>query len=303
MTCTNDQFPNQTRTLPDAVNFHFWKPCNNDCRFCFATFNDDARLRNARGLPLDDCRRVLDALRSAGVQKITLAGGEPTLCPHIGDVLAHAHRLGFVTSLVTNGSLLPRLLNTHADYLDWVGLSVDSADEAVQRELGRGIGDHVGRSLDLFERLHQLNISSKLNTVVTSLNHQEDMADFVLAARPRRWKIFQVLAIRGQNDGRVEPLLVSGDQFAAFVDRHQHLEAYGIQVVTENNDAMTAAYAMVDPIGRFFSDAGGVHSYSEPILEVGVERAFSQIKFDPDKFDRRGGSYDWSTSPSRRSRS
>lgn len=280
--------------IPPAVNFHLWKPCDLRCSFCYAVFNDDPELRAVRGgLAESDARRIVEMLRVAGAEKLTFVGGEPTLCPHLPPLLRQARQLGFVNALVTNGSRLRRLLDEVPDLLDWVGLSVDSGDETTQAALGRGRGDHVARSIEHFRRLHERRIRVKLNSVVTSLNWREDMTDFVMRARPERWKVFQVLPIEGQNTGKVEPLLISSDQFQAFVDRHRGLAAHGITVAAESNEDMTGSYAMIDPLGRFFSNVGGRYVYSPPILEVGVAAAFSAIAFDPARFDARGGRYDW----------
>ena len=67
----------------------------------------------------------------------------------------------------------------------------------------------------------------------------------------------------------------------------------GITVVPESNDLMTGSYVMVDPAGRFFDNVSGTHTYSRPILEVGVEEALRDISIAPEKFLSRGGSYDW----------
>ena len=275
-------------TAPLAVNFHLYKPCNYRCRFCFATYRD------IRGhLSLADARALLRALRGAGAEKINFAGGEPTLHPHIGDLVADARGLGFTTALITNGARLDVLLDQHAADLDWVGLSVDSAHEDVQATLGRGTGGHVARSRAHAERIHALGIHLKLNTVVTSLNWEEDMHDLVCALHPARWKVFQVLAIAGQNDGAVEPLLITRDQFAAFVQRHQRLVALGLAPVPEDNDAMTDSYAMVDPLGRFYGNHRGRYVYSDPILEVGVLPAIRQVDFQIQRLVERGGLYAW----------
>ncbi|MCK6527591.1 viperin family antiviral radical SAM protein [Myxococcota bacterium] len=273
---------------PIAANYHLLQPCDAACRFCFATFRD------VRGrLPLADALRVLDLLRAAGIEKINLAGGEPTLHPRIGDIVAHARRIGFVTSIVTNGSRLGELLDHHAADLDWVGLSVDSADEATEIGIGRGRGDHVRRAVALASRCRTLGIRVKLNTVVCALNWREDLSPLVLAVRPDRWKIFQVLPIAGQNDGAIDDLLVTADQLHAFVERHRDLARRGFPPVVEDNDAMKGSYVMVDPLGRFYGNATGRHVYSDPILDVGVEAALSQVGFDAAKFDRRGGRYAW----------
>lgn len=284
--------------IPPAVNFHLWKPCNLRCKFCYAVFDDDHSLRAVRGgVAETDARRIVEMLRCAGAEKLTFVGGEPTLCPHLPSLLRRTRDLGFINTLVTNGARLKRLLDAVPDCIDWVGLSVDSANEATQAALGRGKGDHIAKSIEHFRRLHERRIRVKLNTVVASLNWREDMTDFVLRTRPERWKVFQVLPIEGQNTGAVEPLLISSDQFQAFVDRHRGLAAHGITVAAESNEDMTGSYAMIDPLGRFFSNVGGRHVYSPPILDVGVVAAFRAITFDPARFDARGGRYDWGNPP------
>jgi radical S-adenosyl methionine domain-containing protein 2 len=203
-----------------AVNFHLYKPCNYRCRFCFATFRD------IRGqLDLEQSLRLLRLLRDAGCEKLNFAGGEPTLHPHIGALLAESRRLGLVTSIISNGARLSQLLAGHAADLDWVGLSVDSADESVQSALGRGTGGHVARSLALADEIRARGLRLKLNSVVTALNWREDMSEFIRRVRPERWKVFQVLPVGGQNDGAVDDLLIDAGQFRAFVDRHASLAA------------------------------------------------------------------------------
>lgn len=270
-------------TLPPAASYFLLRECNLRCKFCFATFRDVAG-----SLKLKDMLRIVDALTEGGVRKLTLVGGEPTLHPHVGAVLRHARQVGLTTSLVTNGARLDALLDTQPETLDWVGLSADSASEDIQRALGRGNGGHVAQTIRLAQRCHALGVKVKLNTVVTSLGAEEDMTSFVQAVAPRRWKVFQVLPIRGQNDGKVEPLLLSDDIFARWVERHAHLNP-----VAEPNRLMKGTYVLVDPLGRFFSDATGTHVYSQPILDVGIATAWREMDFNESDFVERGGVYDW----------
>lgn len=82
------------------------------------------------------------------------------------------------------------------------------------------------------------------------------------------------------------PLAVSDAQFAGFVVKHA---AFAEVMTVENNADMQHSYIMVDPLGRFFQNAGSGNGYvySEPILEVGVARAFRQVPFDARRFARR----------------
>jgi len=274
--------------LIPAVNFHLYKPCNLRCRFCFATFRD------IRGrIPRLDVSRILGVLRSAGCEKINFAGGEPTLYPDFGSVLSEARALGFVTSIVTNGARLRPLLQSQPGDLDWVGLSIDSGSEVTQAALGRGRGRYVATSVALAQLAHTQGVKVKLNSVITRLNVGEDLSGLVRRVRPLRWKVFQVLAVAGQNDGKIDDLLISGAAFAGFVDRHAHLAAEGFAPVVEDNDAMRGSYVMIDPRGRFFCNTTGGHRYSRPILEVGVFAALGEVGFQLEKFDARGGRYAW----------
>jgi radical S-adenosyl methionine domain-containing protein 2 len=45
------------------------------------------------------------------------------------------------------------------------------------------------------------------------VNLNDDLTEFIVKARPRRWKIMQVLPIRGQNNGSVDALLVTREEF------------------------------------------------------------------------------------------
>lgn len=274
-------------SLPPTVNLHINSTCNYRCEFCYAHFRGHPSGPSAAGWI-----SILEALLEAQVRKVNFAGGEPTLHPHIGELVCAARKLGFVVSLVTNGTRLPRLLESHATDIDLVGLSVDSAREDVNRQLGRGRGNHVEQTLRLARQVHSLGIRLKVNTVVTSLVLTEDMRPLIRELNPERWKIFQVLPIRGENEGVVDRLLVTAEEFAHFIERNRNLgPACRTLVVPEDNSAMTGSYAMIDPAGRFFDNASGELQYSQSILSVGLPTAWGEITFDLGRFEGRGGSY------------
>jgi len=281
-------------TLPQSVNFHLLRACNMHCRFCYATFQDVAgQLDRTRAIAL------VEKIAAAGFEKITFAGGEPTLCKWLPDLVRTAKAAGMTTMLVTNGTRLPKAdWVFHPDRpLDWVALSIDSASEDTHVALGRAERGNKtiskARYIRLARRIRNAGIRLKVNTVVTSLTVDEDMSDFIRALAPERWKALRVLPVGGQNDGKVEPLLVTSAQFAAFTRRHEHLVNDGITVVNEDHEDIVGGYAMIDPIGRFFDDTKGCHTYSRPILDVGVDKAFAEITFSHARFVQRGGVYQW----------
>ena len=281
-----------------SVNYHLWKACNMGCNFCFAKFSDISTELLPKGtLPSNESLRVVEFLARAGFDKINFAGGEPTLCPWLPDLIRRAKELGMTTSIVTNGTkLTPVYLDALIDTLDWVTLSIDSLDTEVNRRTGRKLRKgplDEEEYRNLVTRVRERGYRLKINTVVTDANKDEDMTQFIQWAQPNRWKIFQVLPMDGQNDDTLGNLTVAGKEFAAYVARYRTLEARGVTVVPESNDLMTGSYVMIDPAGRFFDNTEGYLTYGRPILEVGVHEALQDIKIDPAKFLERGGQYEW----------
>lgn len=111
--------------------------------------------------------------------------------------------------------------------------------------------------------------------------------------KPERWKLLQVLPVKGQNDPQIDDFIITTEQFEAYVRRNRTVESDGITVVPESNEAMTESYVMIDPAGRFFDNVQGFYRYSDPILKVDVEEALKQISIDPERFRQREGEYDW----------
>ena len=134
--------------------------------------------------------------------------------------------------------------------------------------------------------------SQKLNTVVCKPNVDDDIWIW-LELMPERWKIFQVLPVEGQNDGDVDPLLIENHEFENWVLRHEHVLNKGIQFVPESNDLMRGSYAMLDALGRFYSNESGGHVYGPSLLDVGVLKAWEENVFIEQRFNERGGIYEW----------
>lgn len=284
-------------SLPPTINFHFWRPCNMRCGFCFATFEDTRSELSKGHLPEPQALAVIDAIAAAGgVEKLTFVGGEPTLCPWLPNLIARAKSHGLVTMVVSNGWRLRHEPGLIAG-CDWLALSVDSLDPSVNHRSGRAVPQHPplrdDELLAIVQRARECGIRIKLNTVIHALNHHEDMTEFVVAMRPERWKLFQVLPITGQNDARFGEFAIADADFAAFIARHAAVAEHGITVVPEDNEAMQGTYAMIDPRGCFIDNAEGTLRYSRPILDVGVETAWQQVRFDRERFVARGGHYDY----------
>jgi radical S-adenosyl methionine domain-containing protein 2 len=267
-----------------SVNWHVWPSCNYNCIFCFAKFESENERSST--LELDKGLNLLSQLVEAGMEKITFVGGEPMLCPHLGEYIEYAKEFGCLTMIVSNGSLIrEKFLERYCDSLDWVGISMDSSIESTERNLGRGYGNHLTNLIKVAEIAHKYDIRLKVNVTVTRRILQEDLHQILQWIQPDRLKFLQVLHVRGENDGVFEELAVSKGEFYEFVYRHRDLTP-----VVEDNEMMRGSYAMIDPAGRFFQNTHGTYKYSSPIHEIGVLEALRQVGFSWKKLVERGGS-------------
>lgn len=281
-----------------SVNYHLWEACNMRCKFCFATFQDVKNTILPKGhLPKEESLAVVKKLAEAGFEKITFVGGEPTLCPWLGELILTAKSYGLTTMIVTNGTnLSDHFLSSNRSILDWISLSIDSINNETNLKSGRAIAGKKVISRNEYEklvdRIKQFGYGLKINTVVNALNVDENMIDFIDYAKPNRWKIFQALPIDGQNDGHIDSILVTKENFEKYVERHKNGLSH-IKIVAEDNAAMKGTYAMVDPAGRFFDNVGRSYKYSHGILEIGVSKAIQQVEYNLTDFLKREGKYDW----------
>lgn len=269
-----------------SANWHLTEVCNYRCRFCFF------HRIGERSATIGDSERILDRLRSLGIEKINLVGGEPLLHPHLVDICRNAKDLGFILGVTSNGSLITdELLDRLDGSVDWFGISIDSGNEAVETRLGRGVGDHVARTKEVCSLLRSRGIRLKVNSTITSLNWNEDLRPLISELGPERWKVFQFLHIRGQNDTFAEELSIRKELFESFRLRNQKITlARGHVPVFESSKDMLGSYLMVSPLGNLIVNTSG--TYEIKSLTTQMKNPDPNI-LDVEKYLGRGGVYDW----------
>lgn len=269
-----------------SVNWHFTSRCNYRCTFCCKQ-NLEGDLSS-----LDEAGIVLDHLRRLGMDKINFVGGEPFCHPMVTDLIVMAKVKGFTTSVTTNGSLLTKeKLEKICKYLDWVGISIDSFSEKVEKQLGRGNGNHVDMVMRTARLIQKFGIKLKINTTVTRINRYEDMRPLISQISPDRWKVFQFLHIPGQNDAAVETLAISNSEFNQYKNRNSGITLKnGTSPVFEFSDEMMDSYFMISPSGKV------ILNNKYPVEEVSladITRDSLAAIINVDAYLSRGAIYDW----------
>ena len=285
-----------------VVNWHLTEACNYACRYCYSKWHKErtgkelVRDPNASAALLAEIYRRFAPTPANHARlgmkwqslRLSLAGGEPLLYDReIVDIAALARKIGFAVSVISNGSrLTPPLVAELAPQLSLLGLSLDSAQPAINREIGRA--DRQSSVLSLPELASIIALGRKLNpalrlkinTVVNALNFTEDMTPLIRQLAPDKWKVLRMLPTVTSD------LAIAEHEFSDFVGRHL---ALGGIISAEDHSDMVESYIMIDPHGRFFQNSlsGPGYRYSDPILEVGAETAFRQISWLADKFQAR----------------
>lgn len=285
--------------IPLSVNFHFTRKCNKTCVFCFHTE------KTSHVASMDEMKHGLRLLQEAGMKKINFAGGEPFLYPKILAQLCHFCKEELKlesVSIISNGTKISQeWLKENSKYIAVLGISCDSFDEQTNIDIGRGTGNNGKTLFRIRGWCAELGIKFKLNTVVLLWNWEEDMADTIEKLDPFRWKVFQVLPVEGENDAseqqtgidkrkrNANKVLISDEQFEAFCDRHKHLKCF----VPESNQLMASSYLIVDEYLRFLDKGSDKETASASILDVGVQTAMKQVRWDQRAYQERGGVYEW----------
>ena len=170
--------------------------CNMACTFCASEFGFDT-------LSMANATALLERLRSQGIRRVVLGGGEPFLWPHgLLDLCKAAKALNFEVQVCTNGTLIPKGFE-HEPAIDRFILPLEALRPQVHDQL-RVLpgGHHHPRVMATVDRLLTAGHSLTFSTVVTRENHGDlaSLADWLegLAARGARihaWHLYRFLPV------------------------------------------------------------------------------------------------------------
>ena len=131
--------------------------CNATCPFCYHW-----REQPKEGeLSLPEIATLLRDAWSLGCRVLYLSGGEPTIYPDLHGLLSLAKRVGYRTTMTTNGSRLAETLPAIAPLLDGVTVSLDYAGP--RQDEVRGIFKLYTHAVRGLEEARRHGISARIN--------------------------------------------------------------------------------------------------------------------------------------------
>ena len=92
--------------IPLSGTFELTPVCNMDCKMCYVRLSHRDQEKIA---PLADAQRWLklaQEAKSAGMLYLLLTGGEPFLHPQFREIMENLHKMGFLITINSNGTLI-----------------------------------------------------------------------------------------------------------------------------------------------------------------------------------------------------
>ena len=179
-----------------SICWNITNKCNENCKFCYRKVCKDNTL--------EQNKRIFDNLSQVKIDKLTFSGGEPLLYEHLFELVDYIRNKNpqIVLSITTNGKIIDdTILSKIIEKFDWITFSLDSTNNDINEEIGRG-KNHFPKIIQLLKKCNN-KIKIKINTVANKYNYNdlENIYEIISKYNISRWKILIFWALRkGENN-------------------------------------------------------------------------------------------------------
>lgn len=186
--------------------------CNFRCVYCMPAVGMKFQPREEL-LSDEELLRVVRLCAEVGFTKLRLTGGEPTVRPHITELVQEMKSFPNIEeiSMTTNGLLLGRLATDLRDAgLDRVNISIDTLDPDRFKLMTRGGRlDLVWQGIEAAEAAGLTPI--KLNTVVVEGQNDDEVGQMAALTLDRPWQVrfLEIMPLEGVGQVHDENLVTS----------------------------------------------------------------------------------------------
>ncbi|MCA9832603.1 MAG: GTP 3',8-cyclase MoaA [Thermomicrobiales bacterium] len=188
--------------------------CNFRCLYCMPPTGMQFQPKDEM-LTDDELVRLVGIFAREGVTKLRLTGGEPTIRPHLTELIREFKSFPGINeiAMTTNALLLSRKAQEYKDAgLDRVNVSIDTLDPARFRFMTRG-----GRLDLVWEGIEQADAVGlgpiKLNSVVVKDHNQADVLQMARLTLDRPWQVrfLEIMPMEGVGMIYEEGLVTSAE--------------------------------------------------------------------------------------------
>lgn len=230
-----------------SVCWNITSRCNENCQFCY-------RIICNKENTYEQNKKILDALIKMRIGKITWTGGESLLYPYLFELMEEAHNNGIKNNIITNGrALSTETIDKIENYTDYITFSLDSTNDSINNELGRGI-EHGNHIIELLEyiKLNKKNIKIKLNSIVTKKNimNIKEVVPVVNKYNIERWKLFKFIPLRGISIENKTEFEISNDDYSKLI-KELKKENLKCPIIECKEEEIQTKYLLINAIGDF----------------------------------------------------
>lgn len=274
------------------INLHIIDACNYSCKHCFAKFGSTSILG------LEKWKSIIDnCVENSSVEEFNIAGGEPMLHPNFMDIVKYIVEVkGKRCSLITNGVLMnEEWIKKNAKYFCMIGFSVDSFDENLMDLIGRTTKKGDKLTFDKFSSFTKCIKKSnpdciiKVNTVVTSINYTDGIANRMEMLPVDKWKVLK-MRVFSKGDFDNSDIAISNTEFDTFCEMNlgqksensnmsQKLKFHEMDIVIEKDTE--SAYVLVDSNGDLVDNTNSSNYKAiGSCMEMNFGELFAQLQLD-----------------------
>lgn len=141
-------------SAPSVLNINLTNACNHDCKTCTYRVSNRINL-NIQFLPEEVIKKLIDEVAPYGTNLLFCGGGEPTLYPQLGKIVAYASHKGLYSEITTNGFILRNKVEELVDAgIGAIVISIDGPEEI--HDLVRGRKNAYKRAMEGVMELNRI---------------------------------------------------------------------------------------------------------------------------------------------------
>jgi len=157
-----------------SMEIEFSRVCNFHCSYCYV----EGKVESSDELSREEIKDVILQAKALGARKIIILGGEPSIYPHLVEMLRFLGKEELEIEMFTNGSGIDReLAAVLAEERVRVALKLNSRDEAIQDQLAgkKGAARIINKALSTLQEAGYPSeeLFLAISTVICKQNIQE----------------------------------------------------------------------------------------------------------------------------------
>lgn len=205
--------------VPLTLTLELTPFCNFNCVMCYVKLNKEQADSQGKLLSLQEWIMISEQAKEMGTLNLTLTGGEPFLYPHFWELYEKLNKMGFLISIMSNGSLIDEtVMEKFRQYgmPDIIKLTVYGAsDDTYRKVCGSSDGfTKVSRAIDLIK-------DAKVPLMLTSTivhENADDLKGIYAFAKQKGIPIKHTVSVVKSARGAVNTAASSRFEFADFSD-------------------------------------------------------------------------------------